>query len=330
MSDPHALPRDHNGPPENILLAELEEANAKLLNDRMMHELAVSKLPQQPSSDDDVALITAWVVKAKTLANEFEKARETAKAEVLQKGRTIDGFFGGARDELKSRAKSIEARNGPYLTAKREREEAAAKARAEAARLAAEKAEREAREAREREEAAARAVQEQAERLQRAEAERVAREEAARAQAEADEEGDDAPAVDDTSAAEEAENAEAELRARAREAQEAAEAAKRSEQAQADAEKAAYAQTKASEGGHRLSRTAGGGGAATAEVVMRASVTSWPLLLQSMGPLGQCLNETIIRGALEKAAKWTPPPTLPGVVWTSETIVKTRATRAKG
>ncbi len=323
-SDPHQLQQrttgqGHNNPPPDPYLAQLEDAHASLLDQQASLELEAATLPKVVDNDDQVAAITAYVVKARALARRIEAEREDAKKPLLARSRTLDGFFGGLRDALKKRADGVEARNGPYLLAKRQRAEAEARARlVEAQRIADAAAER-ARLAREQEIEAQRVADEEAERNRRAAAE-------AQAQATAAELGDVEGAVD-TSAAQDADQAEEASRA-------AQLQANRASQAATDADKLAgaaqqlvdTAQSDMDRGVGRLARTAGGGGASNVRMEWQYRLADRDKVRASLGPLGPYFSESEVLSALAKATRGARPA-VPGVEYFEQPQVRTTAAR---
>ena len=327
-------PADDNRPPEGVdpFVATLEERHAALLRQQSDLELAVRKLPQEVTSDEDVALINAHVLARRNLAREVEATRVDVKAPYLSRERVIDAWFGGIKTALEGRAKAIEQRSAPYLHAKRQREQAEADARAA-------KLRQDAREAQERADAALaaqrkaeqdRLAEEQRQRdleteraRQQQEQERIAREAQTASETPAPA---PAPAEPLVSAAEQEEAHRKSIAAQQ-------EAQKKAEDAAEEARKlnlaASRADTQAARGGG-LGRTQGGGASAKANMVWVGRIDSFPKVIQSMGPLGPFLNETILRDAVAKAARANPRPEVPGVVYSQELEVKTTQTRAGG
>lgn len=131
----------HNQPPdeEAARRARYIEEHPDLLAARAHLMLAASRLPETIDSDDALAKVNAHVIARRDLASRFEAAREEEKRPIIDIGRSIDGFFGGIRDELRKGAADIEARTTAYLQAKR------AAVQAEAARTAVEAPDRQTR-----------------------------------------------------------------------------------------------------------------------------------------------------------------------------------------
>lgn len=331
MTDPRAMARTDGGHlasdnlPDDIdpFILRLEERAEPLLSKLGDLEFDRAMLPREPKSDEDVAKITSWTAKAKALIRDLEKTREAEKAPYLEGGKKVDGYFGLIKSQLAETTAATEKRSGPYLMAKRAREEAAAAERARIAREEQAAAERERqRLAREAEEARAEAAREE-ERLRQAEIERTARQQAAEQQAQDDEAPFDAAEDEgDLEAAEETYR-QSQIAAQARE-QEAAAATLAAELAAKAADKA----DKIADGSMRLGKVAGDGASASAEMVWKAKVNSFPALIQSLGPLGSYFTEGPVRDAVDRAAKGDRAP-IPGVTFYEEIAVSTRASRTK-
>lgn len=174
----------HNNPPEGDPFAlQLEEKNQDLWRQLGALETRRLKLPKIVEAEEQAALITEWTADARKLMREFEARRVEVKAPYLQRGQLIDDTFNAPKKTLGARAEDVEQRNGPYLKAKRDREEAERREQARIARERQEAAERAAAEARQRAADAA-AAREKAEREAReAEARQAREEEEARQQA---------------------------------------------------------------------------------------------------------------------------------------------------
>ena len=326
-----AAPQGDNNPPADPFMENLEARNASLIDLQGELELDSFALPKSPASDEDVAKITAWVVRARTLARDAEKARVKEKADALEIGRKVDGWFGRIKEALAPKIEKIEQRSGPYLEAKRIKEEAAA---AERARLAKIEADRLAEIARKEAEAVAEREKERQEaeqRLRDAEAAEQARLASERAQAEREDDEDEGGQIvsDDDPGASDSEAAEEDLRAahigQQEQSRAATEAAANAQAAQVAADRAERLAT----GGANLSRSAGGGGAARTEKVWVAKVRHWPAVLQTLGPWQTLFSEQQVRDAIERAAKQTPRPQIQGLDYSEEIAVKTTASRGK-
>lgn len=302
-SDRAVASTDNAAPDGDPFLDALETRHIELIERQGLLEVESFKLPKEPKSDDDVALITAWVVKADRLRIDAEKARKVEKADFLELGRKVDGLFNGIGEQMSAKARKLEQRSAPYLETKRIAAEAAA---AEVARVAKIEADR----------LAAIAEEQQAE-LDRqrdalqAEQDRLAGAATASAGPEGSGSAPDTNAVREQHAALQGQQM----------ALEETQAA--SERATLNAE---VAQETASGAG--LNKTRGGGGNASTEKVWVAVVEKWPAVLASLGPLGQFFTEQIIRDAVDRAAKKELRPAIPGVRYSQEIRVKTNATRA--
>jgi hypothetical protein len=302
VADPRGLARiGDNNPPDEVTVAErlrarLEAAHEALIEALADHELAAAKLPKSVESDDDVAKINAWVVRARELYREAEGHRKAEKDDYLQAGKTIDAFFGELKDDVAVRAKDIEDRNTPYLQAKAKREEADRLAAAEAKRKAAEEAaerEREsqaaAKKAQEEADAALKAIQDAKDDEERLRLEKVARDAAAVAKTE-------------NKAAEQA----------GKDVKAATKSADRDEKIAAGG------------GRHALGRTSAGGGSSSLKTEWKYRVVDKTRVAASLGPLYPFLGSSVVDDALGRAAKSDPRPDIPGVEYYSEAVTQTR------
>jgi len=308
MSDDAGI--GHNNPPPDPFLASLEERNAALLDQVADLEMARRKVPRAVEKDEDMAAVTAFVLKAREIARAAEKARVEFKEPYLDRGRKIDSFFGSIRSFLEETAVSMEQRNTAFLAARR----AAAKAQAEAA--------------------AAKARQDAAEAQKRAQ-EALAQEEAAKAARQATEAalrdaaghgeafGDNVvPLVRDGAA-------ESALRHATQSADEATAAAAGALETAAEAQAAANAAADVAEGS-RLGRVVAGAGAVRLKGEYTFRVGDEAVLLRSLGPLGPFVPRVDLAKALARAAKAKPqPPEIPGVTFTFKETVTTTALRKK-
>jgi DNA repair exonuclease SbcCD ATPase subunit len=308
---------------------QMEEENAALTDEMAELELELRRLPGNPQSDADVAVINDWVTRRRDLAKRLEAKRVVVKAPALERCTAIDGWFGAIRRQLLEKAADVEKRSGPYLLARQKAEEerrraeaAEAKRKADELKAAADKAQRELEEQR-------RLQQEQEDRLRKEEQERQAR--IQQAAAEAAKQAQDLAAATNTpqpvpppappvSEAQGAyQQATMDLGAASKAADKAAEEARKAETLASRAEK------KADAGGG--GKVQGGGANAKAEMVWVGKVKSWPSVIQSLGPLGQFFTEQVIQDAVDRAAKVKDRPTVPGVEFSQELAVKTTATR---
>lgn len=314
----------HNEAPEGDPFAlQIEEKNTDLWRMLGALEMRRLKLPKEPKTEEEAALVTTWVADARELMRTFEDRRKEVKEPYLRRGQTIDKVFNPPKEAINAKALDVEKRNGPYLRAKREREEAERRAQAKIAREKQEAIEREAAEARRLE----REAQERREREEReardAEQRRVREEEDARRAQESD--------VAPLAPAEPAPSAEANQE-RMRQANLDEQAAiKRREALEAESRKAALAADRADKRADQtgqLGKVTTGGANQRADMVWVARVDSWSKVMQSVGPLAPYLNEQIIRGAIDRAAKHPSRPEIPGVSYAEELAVKTTTRRA--
>jgi hypothetical protein len=301
VADPRGLAKiGHNDPPEETvadrLRARLEAEYAAMVEEIADHELAAAKLPKVVNTDEDVAAINAWVVKARGLYRRAEDTRKAEKDDYLQAGKTIDAFFAEIKDDVAKRAKDLEDRNTPYLQAKAAREEAERRAQAEAKRKAAEEA----------------AAAEQAALA----AQRKAQEEAAAAERQIREAKDA-----ETLAAAEAASREANRKAKI-ESDAAAQAAKDV----AQATKSADRDEKIADGGgrHALGRTSAGGGSSSLKTEWKYRVTDRAALAATLGGLQPFLAQQAVDDALARAARAPSKPEINGVEFYPETTTQTR------
>ena len=312
----------HNAGPEiDPFVLRLEEANAGLLRRQTALEIRAIKLPKESNSDEDVALISAFAVDARALAREIEAVRVEVKQPYLNRERQIDGWFNPIKEQLAARASAMEKRNGPFLLAKRLRDEAEQRAKADRAREEAAERQRLA------DEAAAeqrRLEQERAEAEQRVRDEEQERRRQARAHAEAETAQQTPPAAETVRPVSEQETS-------LQDAHSAAQAA--SANADKLAEEARVAQLAADRAENKAGRTntlgkvAGETASARAEMIWVARVTSFPAALQSLGEWGPFMNEQMIRDIADRAAKAKTRPNLPGVTFSEVIDVRTTARR---
>lgn len=299
VADPRSLAQiGDNNPPEDAdpFLERLEADNAALMDDIADHELKARKLPKEVTSDDDLALINAWVIRARELWKRAETTRIDEKEPYLTAGKKIDGFFTQVKSDLTERAKTIEQRNAPYLAAKAAREEAERLAQAAAKRAAAEEAAAAERDA----QAAARKAAEEA-----AAAEKKIR--------------DAATEEARLAAEEEARQANKRLQTENRAAEQAGKDVKAASNSAARDEKIA-----AGGGKHSLGRTAAGGGSSTLKTVWKYRLLDTAAASASLGPLQPFLSPSAMEDALARAAKADPRPIVPGVEFYAETESQTR------
>lgn len=301
-ADPRGLAKigDNNPPAEptvaDRLRERLEADYATLVSDIAEHELKAAKLPKEVNSDDDVALINAWVVRARELWTLAEVKRKSEKEDYLQAGKAIDAFFSEIKADVTARALTIEQRSTPYLTAKKVAADAVLRAQAEAKRKAAEEA---------------------------AEAEQAA----LRNQAAARRQAEEAEAALRNAATEETRKAaEASLRDAERTAQTEGRAAEQAGKDVRQAVKSATRDEKIADGGHRhkLGKVAAGGGSASLKVVWKHRVTDLEAVVKSLGPLAPFIGSDVITSALMRAAKADPRPEVPGAEFFPETQTQTR------
>lgn len=324
-----------NNPPADPFLAQLEDEHRKLLDEYSDLEFEELTLPKVIETDEQAAKITAAVLKRRGLFRRLEEAREAAKKPYLDRGCTVDGLFGGYKTRLAAKADTIEKRNIPFLKAKQDAENARVAAEAKRLRDEAQKRQDELNAAIEQQRLAEQAQRDEETRLANIETERqrqiAVQNQAARdaASAPADEEPTNVVAfVQSEAPLPTSADAEISLRQMATTAQAAADAVERLETDARKADLAANrADTKASKGG--LGKLSAGGGSARVEKIWVGRVVSFPLVLGSLGPLGPYLNETIIRDAVDRAARATARPEIPGVVFAEEMDVKTTASRKK-
>ena len=264
------------------------------------HDIAAADLPTTVESDDDVAKINAWVTTGRAIARKAEAERVEAKAPLLERGKKLDGFFKGLGDLLLDRAKSVEQRNAPYLSAKRAREAAEREAAAaEARRVQAEK-DRIAREALEAEQEARRIAAEAEQKIreaQGAEARRVAEQQA-------------------REAAQTAQALKKEAGAAVKDSIKADNAADRAER-QADPERQ-----------RSLERTSAGGGSAKLKMVRKYRIEDKDAVQASLGVWRGLIASGAVYEALGRGAQLETWPSIPGVVFYEEEEVLTTATRS--
>jgi hypothetical protein len=302
---------EDNNPPEDPFTARLSEQHQDFLDEQVGLLLAKTKLPREVNSDDDVAAIAAWELKARALARKAEATRVEATKPWLEMQRKTKTFFDGIGAALLRQADEVKARSGPYLRAKKEREEAAARARAEEAR-------RQERIAEEKRHAAEQAAAEAQARADKAAADlRKAEHDAARHAG--DEVGEHA--------AFEADDAQTRLQEAARDLQ-SAEDAGRIAMVQGDqAAQAAGEAALAAQGGFALAKTGVAGANVGLKEVWSARVEDAPALRASLGPLAPFLSQGAVLDAVARAGRSHDRPPIPGVVYDVTEEVQTSARR---
>lgn len=336
MTDAPA-PQGHNNPPagDNFVL-QLEELNQDLWRQLGDWEMRRLRLPKDVKTEEQAAENTAHAAEGRRLMKAFEERRKEVKEPYLTRGQVIDDTFNGQKRKVAQKVDDIEARNGPYLRAKREREEAERLERAKIAREREAETERVAEEARQRERDAA-AERERIEREAReAEARRVREEEQRRQQAALDAQQTASetqrPVGIDLEAAGQTATMAADNEAAMRNAhQKELAATKEREAAEAAARKAGVAAGRAEKKAEQvddLGKVSAGGANMKSTMVWVGRVDSWPKVLQSLGPLAPFLHEQVVRDAVSRAARHPTRPEVPGVTFTQELEVKTTATRS--
>lgn len=313
-----------NKPPSDIdpFVLRLEEANAGLLRRQTALEMRAIKLPKESASDEDVALISTFAVDARALAREIEAVRVEVKQPYLNRERQIDGWFNPIKEQLAARAAAMEKRNGPFLLAKRQRDEAEQRAKADRAREEAAERQRLA------DEAAAeqrRLERERAEAEQRVRDEEQERQRQARADAEAETAQQAPPAGETVRPVSEQETSLQDAHSAAQAA--SANADKLAEEARVAQLAADRAENKAGRV-NSLGKVAGETASARAEMIWVGRVKSFPAIIQSLGPLGPFFNEQTIRDAVDRAARSKDRPAIPGAEFSQEIDVVTRARRS--
>lgn len=288
-----------NNPPDDAdpLIDRLREKYEALADEQADLELSASKLPKEVKTDADVIAVNAWVKAARELARKAEAARKDEKDHFLRQGQKVDGFFKRElSDPVLDRARAIEARNTPYLTAKAAAEKARKEAEAAAIRQAQEDAAKREREAREAEETARREAEAAAKKIREA----------------ADEETRAAAAE--------------ELRQKEAAAATERKAAEQAQTDQASAERQAGARERAADkGATHLSRTgAAGQGSATIRKTWVHRIDDGPALWSSLGPLGGFIAADAVEAALRRAAKADERPTVPGVSYSEDITSRVR------
>lgn len=327
----------HNEPPEgDPFELALEEKNQDLWKRWGALEMRRLKLPKEPATEEEAALITAWTAETRELGRDFEKRRVEIKAPNLKREQQIDAKFNGQRKTIASKADEIEQRNGPYLRAKREREEAErreqariAREKQEALELAAAESRRLAQEAEQRRLTAEREAREAEQtRVRDAEAKRVREEEAEAARNAPQPEKPTAEVVPIKPGPTAAEN-EAAMRQAGVEEARAQRAADLADEAARKAGVAANRAEKKADQTGQLGKVSAGGANQRATMVWVGKVTNFGQVLQSLGPLGPFFNETVIQDAVARAARHPDRPAIPGVSYSEQLDVKTTATRSK-
>ena len=280
----------HNNPPADPFLDRLLETHSALFDKWGALELASFKLPtpQDVKTDADQKRVEEHVKALKAFQKLAEDSRKHEKDEFLVLGRKVDAFFNDVKKPAIEAAATTEAILVPYLRAKREAAEAAAKAEqtriAEESRIAAEKqAILDAQAAKARAE-----VEEQARKV------REAQNEEARAAAQ----------IEMQAAAIREQEAQAE-----REAEATA-----NTQAIADAEAAARVLARAPKG-------------PTIKTTLSPAIVDMPALVASLGPLGPHFTDKQIFEALDRVGKANIELTVPGVSWATIDTAQVRATK---
>lgn len=323
-----------NNPPDAIddFDARLEAENADLFDRETDLVLETRKLPKEVTSEADVAKMTEHMLKRRALVRDLEKARVEAKQPYLERGRAVDRVFGSATGRIAEDADKLEKRSVPFLAAKarREREEAQAKARE--AQEALERTRREQFEAQQREAAARRQRELDEQKLAEQEKERAR---VAKLQAEADASETGFTVVeDDFLDLPSADEQEAALRQSELDVQRAEDASvAAAEEARVAQLAADQAEQKASNVGS-LGRIQGGGGSAKVRTVWEARIVSWPKLRESLGPLGalnekwgNAMSNSVISDAVDRCCKFDPRPDVPGVEFQETVDIRTTASR---
>jgi len=253
---------------------KLEKDHAALADEAADLELEALSLPEKVNTDEEAALVTNFVAKAKGLARTAEKKREEEKEPWLSRGRKVDAFFKGLSAPVVARITRLEADLNAHARAKAERERA-------------ERLERE--------------------RVERAEAERQRAEaEAARQAAEAAAREAEAAAARIRSAADAEERAAAE--AQMREAEQAATEARREaeeqQRASAKSERVADSHGKAAAGQvGKLAKTTASGGQTSVSTFWTHRIADEAKLLESLGPLGPYLTADAVSAAVGLARR---------------------------
>ncbi|HEY5409265.1 MAG TPA: hypothetical protein VIJ94_00935, partial [Caulobacteraceae bacterium] len=289
MSDEAGI--GHNKGPEGDAFAiALEERNQDLWRRLGDLEKRRLRMPKEPATEEEAATVTTYTADAKALARDFETRRVEVKQPYLQRGQLIDDMFNGQKRNLLARAEEAERRNGPYLRAKREAEEARRPEEARIARVREEEAERRAEAARQTERDAATA-RETAEREARAaEQQRLRDEETARQQAVAEAQqkagATQRPVGIDLEAAGAGATAAADNEARMREAHQAEDKARRAREAAEEESRKAGVQAGRAERKadqvDNLGKVSAGGANQRASMVWVGKVDSFPKVLQSL------------------------------------------------
>jgi hypothetical protein len=295
-------PIGHNNPPVEELAVELElrlkRQYPELASEWAELEEASFSLPRPEDIDDDAKamVVQNFIKNLKAYAKKVSSCHEKEKAEFLVLGRKVDSFFNvGYKKPCEERVIESEKILKPFLLAKAE---------AEAARRLEEEERRKAIEAER-----LRREEEIAEAARKAEAEAA---EAARKIREA--ENEEARKI-----------AEAEMRQVTAAAEEAREEAHAELQQSIEQEKQIVAISKVA------AKTAFKG----SKIIIKYSVQSidWIKLRATLGPLEPYLIDSVLEGALSKAAREgtaeNPPPTINGVVWGKSEDVRTTARKAK-
>jgi hypothetical protein len=301
----HALPREarsgDNNPPTDVnpLEERLNEAHRSLVDQAAELEITAASLPREVTSEEDVALLNAWILKAQTVGRTAEKHRKDEKEPFLRAGKVVDGFFNGIADGLARRVKGLEDRKVPFLRAKRAREEADRAASAAALR---------------------RSQQEAADRVEQE------RQEAQRKRDEAERLLGELRAATDPEVIERLEGA---YRAAARDAQLSDAAADQAVKDARKVEKAAVREERILAGDHRhvLGKVQEGGGSSSLRTSWKPEVHNAQRLMASLGPLAPFLGDQAVDAALARAAKAEVRPAIPGVDFVEDFQSQTRASR---
>jgi hypothetical protein len=106
-------------------------------------EITAASLPREVTSDEDVALVNAWILKAQTVGRDRREASaRTKRSPSCAPARWSTGSSTASRTGLRAGSKGLEDRKVPFLRAKRAREEADRAASAAALRRSQEEARR--------------------------------------------------------------------------------------------------------------------------------------------------------------------------------------------
>jgi hypothetical protein len=253
---------------------KLEKDHQALADEAGDLELEALSLPEKVNTDEEAALVTNFVAKAKKLAREAEKKREEEKEPWLSRGRKVDGFFKALSAPIVNRITRLEADLNAHARAKAERE----------------RAERLERERQERAEAERQRAEAEAARLAAENAAREAEAAAARIRSAAD--------------AEERAAAEAQMREAEQEATEKRRHAEEQQRASAKSERVADSHGKAAAGQvGKLAKTTASGGQTSVSTFWTHRIADEAKLLESLGPLGPYLTPDAISAAVGLARR---------------------------